>query len=92
MRRSQVSAAERERIVKGFEGSESSLSDYCTAHNVTIDQYYKWRRTLFGPTYKRRKKRGGFIELGTQAVAVNRADVPLHLEIEIAGIVIRVRK
>ena len=82
MRRSRVNASERERIVKGYEGSESALSDYCAAEGITQDQYYKWRRTLFGPKYKRRKRSAGFIELGTQTVVVNQVQAPLQIELE----------
>lgn len=92
MRKSQVNSVDRERIVKGYEGSGSTLSDYCVAQDISLDQYYKWRRDLFGPKYKKGEKSTRFVELGCPSISTNQDQSPLHLEIEIAGITIRVRK
>lgn len=92
MRKSQVSEEDRKHIVEGFEGGSTTLSDYCSSQEISVDQYYKWRREFFGSKYKRRSKSAGFIALTSSATPVVQDSSPLHLEIEIAGIVIRVKK
>ena len=92
MSRAAVDLSERKRIIVGFDRSSSTLSDYCASQDITVHQYYRWRRELFGAKYKKRESGASFLELSSQSAPSNPDQRLLQFEIEISGILIRVRK
>lgn len=90
MRRHERSEQERRGIVEDFVNSEEPLVDYCSSRGISIHQYYKWRREVYGPSYKKRAcAKGSFIEFTSSAPEVSR---DWALEVEVSGVTIRVRR
>ena len=91
MRRHERPEQERRGIVEAFGSSNQTLLEYCHSTGISIHQYYKWRREIYGTSRKMYSSRkSSFVELTSSAAEVS--EDKWVLEIEVSGVSIRVRR